>query len=154
MDYDDLYNATWENIPEAVNLPDGGYLVKGVSVGFIKPREEGKSGKVLFTYNAKQPVSVDEDALADLPTGYDLETNDLNYTIWISKPSDWNDVRSHLALHGVEIAGPIFVNGKLAFAKDFRGSEAIAQVTTTFYENNAGETVPQQNLKSFQRVEA
>ena|SRR6478609_8183408 len=152
MDYDDLYNVTWENIPEAVTLPDGGYLLKGANMAFIKPKEEGKGGKVLFTYKAKEPVSVDQDALDDLPQGYDLDINDLNFTIWIESASDWNKVRDHLSLHGVETAGPLFVNGKLAAAKDFKGSEVVAQVSTSFYKNNAGETIPQNNLKQFQRV--
>lgn len=153
LDYDDLLNTSWENIPEPVNLPGGSYLIKGANVAFVKAKEEGKPHKVLFSYNAQSPVAVDEDALAELPEGYEIETNDLTYTVFIEKAADWNNVRKHLELHGIELTGGIFENGKLSFAKAFRGAEIVAEVGQRFYTNAAGDSIPQNTLSKFQRVE-
>lgn len=152
MDYDDLLNQTWEDLPEPAPLPGGGYLIKGTNAAFVKAKEEGQSHKVLLTYKIKEPVTVDADQLADLGEDYDFSVNEATFTIWIESPADWQKVRDHLAIHGVELTGKLFTdNGKLAFAKDFRGAEVIAEVGVRYYQKN-GENVPQNTLSKFQRV--
>lgn len=154
MDYDDILNATWEDIPEPKTLPDGGWLLKGRSVAWILPKKEEDSAKVLFGYKPKSPVSVDDEALEALGADYDLEMNDLNFSILIKSAADWNKVKKHLEIAGIELDGPLFgEDGKLAFAKAFKGTEVVAQVTTQHYEQN-GEAKTGQNLSKFQAVEA
>lgn len=155
QDYDELLNQTWEELPVAVLLPAGGWLLKGTTVGFVKPKEEGQSAKVLFTYKAKEPISVADDLLDELPEGYDLDINDVQYTIYIENAGDWDKVRKHLAQHGVTLTGRLFDdNKKLAFAKAFSGTEVIAELGQRSYENAAGETIWQNSVSKFQKVEA
>lgn len=151
--YDELLSGTWEDIPDAVLLPNGGWLLKGTTVALVKPREEGKAMKVLFTYKAKEAVAVAEDLIDELGD-YDITINDLTFTIFLESAADWSKVKKHLALHGIEMKGSILnEDGKLAFAKNFRNSEVVAQVGSRSYDNAEGETVWNNTLSKFQAVE-
>lgn len=153
MDYDDIIDRAWEDVPEAVVLPDGQWLVKGGNVSLVKPKEEGKSFRILWNYTAEKPVNVDRELLTELGD-YDITTNELVYTQYVEKPSDWNKVREHLALHGVEIdpSEKIVVNGKLSFAKAFRNSEVVATLAYHSFETQAGETVEENKMTKFSAV--
>jgi hypothetical protein len=152
IDYDDILNRTWEDVPEPVLLPVGDWLIAGKNAALIKPTKEGQSLKVLFSYGAKSPVAVAEDLLEELGD-YDITINDLTYTIYLESAADWDKVRKHLALHGVEMTGAILDdNGKLAFNKAFRGAEVVGQVGQRSYENADGDTIWQNSLSKFQAV--
>lgn len=154
MDYDDVLNETWDDLPVEKTLPDGGYRLKGTNVAWVKPKTEGQKAKVLFSYEAKEPLTVDADVLEEkLGDNYDLALNNLTFTIFIETAKDWQQVKKHLKVHGIEAEGPLFDdNKKLAFAKAFRGSEVVAQIGHRFFENNAGEQVEQNTLSKFQAV--
>lgn len=152
MDYDDILNRSWDEIPEPQILPAGDWLVAGANAALVKPTEEGKSLKVLLSYTAKSPVAVDEDKLAELGE-YDISTSDLNYTIFVEKASDWDKVRKHLAIAGVPMEGAILnENGKLGFAKAFRGSEVVVELGERSFQNQAGETIWQNSMSKFRTV--
>lgn len=152
MNYEDILNRTWDEIPEPVLLPAGGWLLAGKNVALVKPKEEGKSLKILFSYQAKEAISVAEDLIEELGD-YDIAINDLSFTIYVENPSDWNKVRKHLALHGVEMEGSILdENGKLAFNKAFRGSEVVAEIGQRSYDDANGDTIWQNSLAKFQKV--
>lgn len=154
MNYDDLLNKSWDEIPEPQLLPGGGWMVEGRNVALVKPKEDGQALKVLFSYKAKEPVAVDEEALAELGEGYDIAMNDLTYTVYVETAADLDKVRKHLAIHGIDVNGGIFgEDGKLSFAKAFRGTEVVATIGQRSYENNAGETVWQNTLSGFQKAE-
>lgn len=153
MDYDDLVNRTWEDIPEPQLLPGGLWLNTGRNAGFMKPREEGQSAKVVFFYKPKEAIQVNEEDLAELGDDYDLSINDLTYTIYIESAADWDKVRKHMALHGVTMSGPLFdENGKLALNKKFKGAEVVAEVGQRSYDNDAGETIWQNTMAKFAKV--
>lgn len=153
MDYDDVLNETWDELPVEKILPDGGYRLKGANVAWVKPAKEGQKAKVLFSYEAKEPLTVDADVLEEkLGSDYDLSMNNLTFTVFIESAKDWQAVKKHLAVHGVEVEGPLFDdNKKLAFAKAFRGTEVVAQVGHRFFERD-GEQQEQNTLSKFQRV--
>lgn len=152
VDYDDILNRTWDDIPEPVLLPGGAWMVVGKTAGLVKPREEGQSLKVLFNLKAKEPVNVAQEELDELGD-YDITINDLQYTVYIESAADWDKVRKFLAVFGVEMSGSILDDkGKLAFAKAFNGAEAIAEIGQRNYENKDGETVWQNTLSKFQKV--
>lgn len=154
MNYEDLQNATWEEIPEAKLLPGGQWLLKGRNVGYMKPKKEGDSAKVLFFYKAKEPVSVNAEDLEELGADYDLDINDLTYTVYIESAADWDKVRKHVAQLGIELSGALFDDkGKLRVSKEFKDAEVVATVGQRSYENDAGETIWQNNLSGFQKVE-
>lgn len=152
VDYDDILNRTWDDIPEPKLLPGGGWVVVGRTAGLVKPKEEGQSLKVLFNLKAKSPINVPEEELAELE-GYDISTNDLQHTIYIESASDWDKVRKFLTVFGVEMQGKILdENGKLSFAKAFNGAEAVAEIGQRNYDNRDGETVWQNTLSKFQKI--
>lgn len=155
MDYDDLLNRTWDDIPEDKLLPGGGWLVAGRNASLVKPKEDGQSLKVLFNMKAKEPVSVAQEELDDLGD-YDVTANDLTYTIYVEKPSDWNKVFKFLDTFGVTVdrSDPILNSeGKLAFSKAFGGAEAIAEIGQRVYQTREGETKQDNTLSKFQKVE-
>ena len=154
MDYDDIYNETWDELPVEKTLPDGGYRLAGANAAWVKPRDENGKAKVLFSYTAKEPLTVDPEVLEEaLGDNYDLSMNNLTLTFFIEGPKDWQAVKKHLTIHGIEVTGPLFdENKKLSFAKAFRSSEVVAQVGHRFYQNNSGENVEQNTLSKFQPV--
>ena len=153
--YDDILNATWDDIPVEHVLPTGGWLLRGDNAAFIRPKEEGKKAKVLFTYKAVQPTeTVRAEDLEELPEGYDLSINNLQHQVFIESAADWDNVRKHLAKHGITLTGNLFdERGKLAFNKAFRGSEIVANLDQDNYQNDAGETIWKNKLNNFQRAE-
>lgn len=151
MDYADIAERSWEEIPEAKTLPDGQWRVVGGNVSLIKPREEGGSFKVLWNYKAAEPLAnVDQEALDDLGTDYDITTNDLTFTQYIERAADWSKVKKHAELHGIELdlKSPIIVDGKLSFAKSFRNSTVVATLGTRTYEKD-GETHFDNSMSKF-----
>lgn len=155
--YDEILNRTWEEVPELQLLKTGGWLVKGRSVALIRPKDEGKSLKVLFGFKAEQPVSVAQDLLDEMGD-YDFTANDLNYTMYVETAADWDKVRKFLDIFGVEVdkKKPIIdsATGKLSFSKDFQGREAIAEISERSYDNDAGQTIWQNQLSKFQKADA
>jgi hypothetical protein len=154
MDYDDLLNRTWDDIPEPVLLPGGTWMVAGKTAALVRPKEEGKSLKILFGLKAKEPVNVAQEELDELGD-YDITINDLQHTIYIENASDWDKVRKFLAVFGVEIDTKVKIvdgNGKLSFAKAFAGAEAVAEIGQRNYQDANNETVWQNNLSKFQAV--
>lgn len=119
--YADIANMTWDNIPEPKLLPDGSWLLRGRNAAYIA-KKENLNARVLFFYQAKEPMSdVDQDALAALGD-YDVTENDIVKTFWIEKQSQWNDVKAHLELHGVDVKGQSIPDS----LKAFKGSEVIS----------------------------
>lgn len=152
MDYNDILDRTWDDIPEPKLLPGGGWLVVGKTVGLVKPKEDGQSLKVLFTLKAKEPINVASEELDELGD-YDITINDLQYTVYVESAADWDKVRKFLGIFGVEMSGRIVnEDGKLSFAKAFNGAEAVAEVGQRNYENKDGDVIWQNTLSKFQKV--
>lgn len=155
MDYDDLLNRTWDDIPEDKLLPGGQWLVAGRNASLVKPKEDGQSLKVLFNLKAKEPVQVAQEELDELGD-YDVTANDLTHTIYVEKPSDWNKVFKFLDTFGVPVdrSDPILnADGKLNFSKAFGGAEAIAEIGQRIFTTKDGETGQANTLSKFQKVE-
>lgn len=154
-DYDDLLNMTWGDIPDDLILPDGKWLVRGGNAALVKPRDEKQSLKVLFNYVAKEPVEVDDDLLEEMGD-VELDQADLTYTIYIEKPKDWKKVFKHLAIHGIEMeeGENLFTpEGKLAFAKKFKGTTAVAVVGHRSWQDANGDTQVGNSLSGFSKVD-
>lgn len=134
-DYEDVLKKSWEEIPEPKLLPVGSWLLRGRNAAFLEPKEEGQNARVLFFYIPKSPMDdVDEGALAALGDDYDYAENDVIHTIWIERNKDWDRVRKHLALHGIEATGPIQDT-----LKKFKNSEVFAYLDQRAFETKAGE---------------
>src|SRR5690606_4101030 len=121
-DYDDILNRSWDDIPIPQVLPLGSYLLRNRNVTY-KPATDTASARVLFFYNVREPMDdVDADALAELGEDYDLSTNQVVASFFVESARDWDTVRNHLALHGVDLSGKTI---REAF-KEVRGKEVVA----------------------------
>lgn len=129
--YDEILDRSWDEIPEVQTLPNGLYGLKGRNAAYSAPKTEGQNGKVLFFYKVKEPIEVDADALAALGEDYNVQENEVVYTIWIEGMKSWDEVRDHLALHGVDTAD--FPNIRETLKKGFKGTEVAATLSTNVY---------------------
>lgn len=146
--FDDILDRSWDDIPEAVTLPGGQYLLKGRNAVYTPPKEEGQSGKVLFFLTPKEPIAgeVDEDALAALGEDYDYSVNEVVYTVWIESMRSWGDVRKVLAMFGIE-------GGNIRQSlKEIRNREVVGNLDTRTYTNSLGQLVEQNVVTSFQSI--
>lgn len=148
-DYDDILNRSWEDIPVEKTLPSGDYLLAARNAAYMAPKEEGKSGKVVFFLTPKEPIAgeVDEDALAELGDDYDLGINEVSYTVWIESMRSWGDVRQVLAKFGIE-------GGNIRQSlKDVRGRQIVGTVGSRTFTTAAGELKEQNVVTSFKALD-
>ena len=144
--YEDILALTWGNIPEPKTLPDGSWELKPRNASY-QPGGEGKDGRVVFFYTPVEPM---EDVnLGDLKAleGYDVSDSDVSATFWIEKKKDWDAVRTHLSLHGVDVSDdtPLPVSLK-AFRK---GNNVVGYVTTRSFVASTGQTITQNVANQF-----
>lgn len=144
--YDDILDRSWDEIPEVETLPDGTYVLKGRNAAYSGPKTEGQNGKVLFFYKVDSPIEVDAEALASLGADYDIRENEAVFTIWIEGMKDWDAVRDHLALHGVDVAD--FANIRETLKKGFKGTKVAAQLSTNVYTNKTTNVTTISNVPS------
>lgn len=139
--YEDILNSTVENLPKTQDTPNGSWLLRLKNATLVKPKTEGKSPRVLFFYNPKEPMDdVDAEGLeAGQAAGYDFSQNDVVAQFFAAKPKDWEAIVRHLELHGIQTAG----TGKSLqqLLKDAGGEEVYGFVTTQSYVNEAGQEI-------------
>lgn len=151
-DYNELLDASWDDLPSEILLPDGDWELRGKNAS-QKPgveKEDGTktNGQVLMFYKAVQPVQV-ADADIEAMGDYDFKQNDLGHTIWIDKASAWKGkVGPHLQKHGIEPSGHTIPE----LLKAFAGSSVIATVGQRTFTSKGGETVTQNTLSNFRSV--
>ncbi len=148
IDYDDILNTQWDDLPQAALLPEGDWLLAGRNVVVMKPREEGQTPRVIFFFSVKEPVSVDEDDLAELGADYDPSANEVTKQVYIEGPRSWEEVRGILSKCGIDTAGQAIGDS----FKAFRGAEVIAHLNQASYQRN-GETQYENRPVRFSPVE-
>lgn len=148
--YGDILNRSFDDIPESRNAPDGSWLLRGRNAAYMAGKgEDSKGSKVLFFYELKEPMTdVDEESLKALE-GYDISEIDVSATFWADKNKDWDKIRKHLELHGVNTKGVPITEA----LKGFTGTETIGYVTTRTFTNAAGQVVEQNVASQFAPVE-
>jgi len=107
--YGDIANLAWEDIPEPKLVPTGTWKLEGRNAVYL-PKKEGDAeskAKVLFFYNAYEAMGDVRDEDLDALGDYNLENSDLSAMFYIERETDWDKVKKHLALHGVEPKGSI-----------------------------------------------
>lgn len=149
-DYNDLLNASWDEIPEQKLTPNGSWLLRGKNASFVAPKGDA-NGRVLFVYSPKDPIEVDSDAIAELEAeGYDVGDNQLFYTVWIERNSDWDKVRKHLAKHGIDDSSQTIAQS----LKAFRNTQVVGHVgVRTFTRKGSTETTIENTVDNFAAVE-
>ena len=107
--YEHLYKAGWDNIPEPKVLPVGHWTLTPIGVFFNAPKEEGKSPRISFKYEAVGPLGdVDPRALKALGENYQFSMNDNIYNgdqFWLGNAKDDRKVVQHIEKHGVRVNG-------------------------------------------------
>lgn len=146
--HSDILNKSWADIPQPKVLPVGTWLLQGRNASFIPKKEDSTlSARVLFFYRAKEPMDdVNQDELAALGDNYDFDNNDIVKQFWVDRPKDWDAVRRHLELHGVEISGSIQDT-----LKRFKNTEVLAYLNTKTFTSN-GESKVDNDPTSFAAV--
>lgn len=148
-DYTEILSRSWDDIPEPKTLPVGSWRLRGRNAAFLPAKGEA-SPRVLFFYEAQEPMDdVDTVALDTLGADYDLAENDIVATFWVQRSKDWDAVRKHLALHGIETSGK---SQKETFDA-FKGSEVIAYLNEKSYTNDQGVTSVSNVPSNFAKAE-
>lgn len=148
VDYEGLLAKSWEDAPKDKVLPVGSWLLRGRNASAHEGDGGDDADRIIFFYQVKEPMSdVDAAALSELG-GYDVTMKQVTKTFWLNTPRDWDDVRAHLKLHGIEPTGSVPET-----LKKFKGTEVIAYLDTKTFQNRAGETITDNNPISFAKVE-
>jgi hypothetical protein len=147
--YSDILNRSWDDIPEPKLLPVGSWLLRGKNVAYFPAAEEGKSARVAFFYEAKEPMDdVDAGELRELGDDYAYSENDIVKQFFINRNKDWDAVRKHLALHGIDSEG----KSQAETFKAFGGTEVVSYLSTKTYVRQDGTTVTDNDPTTFAAV--
>lgn len=149
-DYADILSQSWDEIPEAKTLPQGSYLLRARSASYQPAKDVDKSPAVLFVYSAKEAMEdVDADEIAKLGDNYDIGANKIFSRFFVADKSDWDNVRKHIAKHGVDLKG-LTIEESL---KAVKGREVIAFLGQRSFTTNAGEAKEENVPSNFTPVE-
>lgn len=148
--YSDILNRNWDSIPVPQLLPVGTWLLRGRNVALFPPKEEGQSMRVAFFYEAKEPMDdVQQSELDALGEEYSYAENDIVKQFFINRNKDWDAVRRHLALHGIDTAG----KEQSETFKEFKNAEVLAYLGTKTFTDQGGTTKTENDPTTFAKVE-
>jgi hypothetical protein len=145
--YEDLANRSFDEIPEEKILPTGSWLLKARSGTIQPPKEAGKPETVLLVYTPVEPMDdVDAEEISALHNGseYDYNMNRIFVRFYLESGRDVRNVREHLAKHGVTEGKNI-----KELLKNFRGTQAVAQVGYRQFQNSLGQTIEENTATNF-----
>lgn len=135
-DYADILKGSWGDVPVVSVLPDGSWLLRGQSASFQPAKDADKQSRVMFVYTPKEPMDdVDAAALTALGADYEFDANRIFFNIFVGSRADWDKVRNHLKLHGIDTPEDKSIEDSL---KEFKGTEVVAYLQSRTYQNNSG----------------
>ena len=141
--YEEILQKSWAELPEAKMLPDGSYRLRCTGAKVMPPKQADHSAQALFVYEPQEPMDdVNADALAALGADYDFSENVIYARFWLSKASDWDKVRKHLAKHGIN---PTDFDSVDASLKAVKNTELIGYVVARTFADKSG-AVQQENV--------
>lgn len=147
--YAAILERSWDDIPPPKLLPVGSWLLKGKNVAMFPPKEDGAAIRIAFFYEAREPMDdVSEAELQALGEDYSYAENDVVKQFFINRNKDWDSVRKHLELHGIETKGQ---SQKETFDA-FKGSEVVAYLSTKTFVNGAGQQITDNDPSNFAAV--
>jgi len=148
--YEDLLKRSWSEIPEVFLLPVGTWRLRARNAVFQPPKSAESNACMLFIYDAREPQDdVNEDALAELGADYDFSENRVFGRFWLETGADWDNVRKHLAKHGVDVDN-LSIEDSL---KDVKGREIFAYLNQDTYTAQGGEVREKNEPSQFVSVE-
>ncbi len=148
--YEETLNRTRAETPTLQLLPVGSYRLKHTGKAKFLEAKDDKNDCVMFIYSAMEPLDdVDAEELAALGD-YDISMNTMFFRVWIEKATDWADFWTHVDKHGV-VLGP---DATLKEGMDaVKGSEIIAWLDQSTFQNKAGDMVDTNDPVNFAPVE-
>ena len=148
--YQDILKRGMDEVPDLKPLPTGTWLLKVLGAPkFQPPKEEGRSGQVMFVFQPVEPGDdVDADEIEALGANYDTAGNRIFHKPWVETSADWAAIRRLLVKLGADASD----NFEDAF-KAVKGATVYADVGYRTYTNNAGEVVEENTASNFQAVE-
>lgn len=145
-DYEDILSKSWDEIPEVQTLPVGSWLLRARNASYQAPKSADASPAVLFVYTAKEPMEdVDSEELSKLGDNYDISANRIFSRFFVQDAADWDNVRKHLAKHGIDTKGQSIEES----LKQVKGREVIAYLGQRSFTTNAGETKEENTPSNF-----
>lgn len=161
LNYEEILDKSWDELPEQVAVPDGTYLLRGTGAKLKEASSEDGNDYVLFMYKVVSATDdVDEKALAAIVKGGEVEdvAKPVSYRVWIEQASDFRKVGRHLEKHGVdprdyEEEGNDFLENLKAALKAFRGTEINGYLTTRTFTTQGGDEVEENQVTAFIPVE-
>lgn len=149
-DYESIAAKSWGDIPKDKVLPVGSWLLRLRNAAYVESNDPQVSNKFLFFYQVREPMSdVTPEALSEL-NGYDVTMKQIVKTFWVETPRNWDEVRAHFGLLGIETPDTKSLPDTI---KEAKGHEIISYLDTKTFQNSQGEMVTDNNPVSFAAVE-
>ncbi len=148
-DYAEIAELSWDEIQEPKPLPVGTYLLRARNAVFQPSKDADKSPVVMFVYVPKEAMAdVKTDELEALGPEYDIGENKIFARFYIEDGSSWDQVRKHLAKHGVTASGKIEDT-----LKKVKGTEVLAYLDQNTFKRKDGSNGVGNNATEFAAVE-
>ncbi len=149
--YEDIMSRSWGDIPEVRLLPVGTWRLRARNATLLRPKTAEQSPVILVAYTPMEPLDdVDVDEIAELGDGYDWAANRLFARFWVEDAADWDKVRKHFTLLGIECPESESIQDTL---KRVKGAEINAYVGIESYKNPQGEMEHRNNVSGFTVVD-
>lgn len=149
-EFEGIMKRSWDDVPTELLIPQGTWVLRGENA-LVQPRKDEPSqvGSFLFIYSPSEPTAdVDQDELDKLGE-YDYSENRIFVKFWINGAGDWDNVRRHLAKHGIDLKGRS-VEEACAMVK---GSIILAYLGVDTYVDIVGESQEKNVATAFAPVD-
>ena len=148
-DYNEMLNRSWDEIPETRTLPVGSWLLEGRNIVYMEKSGTTNARALLF-YKPLEPMTdVNVKELEALGKDYDLSNNDVVATFWLERNKDWEALREHLELHGINTKG----KPQIETFKAFKGSKIVSYLDVKNFKTKTGAMKEDNEPVSFARFE-
>ncbi len=149
--YEDILGRSWGDIPEIMLLPVGTWRLRARNATLIRPKQPDQSHVILITYTPMEPLDdVDVEEIAELGDGYDWAANRLFARFWVEDGADWDKVRKHFTLLGIDCPQGETIQETL---KRVKGAEINSYVGVESYKNAQQEMEHRNNVSGFTAVD-
>lgn len=147
--YEDLLKGSWGEIPEVKLLPVGTYLLRCRNVSFVAPKTDEGNPAVMFVYEVREAMDdVDQDALDELGSDYNVSENQIFERIWLERGADWDKLRKHILKHGIVEADIADMSPDASF-KLVKGKDVYGLVTQRQFKDKAGASRVENAVSAF-----
>lgn len=150
VNYSDVLEDGWDNIPEPKLLPTGGWRIRCRNAMFMAPKSADQKPQVLFFVEAQEPnEDVSDESLKEFGSD-DYSQADLAVRIFIEKPKDWHRVKTTLAAFGIDVSDYKTRKEALAACKD---RDANCMIGVRSYVDRMGQPRTDNTVSALSAIE-